>query len=141
MEVQSSLPEVVTLTSVKEDELSVSFLQEVGRAALYIFDLGYWCYALFDEIIDRQQHFLSRLKGKSNPLIKEVYVGEQPWVGCRWQEIDLGERRGGDLLQDLPAALGPLRRGWLAGVAAVSQPAGQPGRRRPECILFGSRRR
>ena len=104
MEVQSSLPEVVTLTSVKEDELSVSFLQEVGRAALYIFDLGYWCYALFDEIIDRQQHFLSRLKGKSNPLIKEVYVGEQPWVGCRWQEIDLGERREVDLLVNLTAA-------------------------------------
>lgn len=104
VEVKSSLPEVVTLTSVKEDELSVSFLQEVGRAVLYIFDLGYWCYALFDEIIDQRQHFLSRLKGKSNPLIKEVYIGEQKWVGCRWKEIALGDQREVDLLVNLTAA-------------------------------------
>ena len=104
LEVQSGLPEVVTLTRVKEDELSASFLQEMGRAVLYIFDLGYWCYALFDEIIDQQQHFLSRLKDKSNPLIKEVYVGEQKWVGCRWKEIELAEQQEVDLLVNLTAA-------------------------------------
>ncbi len=104
LEARSGLPEVVTLTRVKEDELSVSFLQEVGRMVLYVFDLGYWCYALLDEIIDQQQHFLSRLKGKSNPLIKEVYVGEQEWVGCRWKEIELGDQQEVDLLVNLTAA-------------------------------------
>jgi hypothetical protein len=86
--VLSGLPEVLDLTGVKDDELAVSFLQAAGAAVLYIFDLGYWCYALFDEIMNRQQHFISRLKGASNPVIKEVHCGEQSWIGKRLKEIE-----------------------------------------------------
>jgi len=32
-------------------------LRPVGEAALYLFDLGYWKYDLFDRIMDRKQHF------------------------------------------------------------------------------------
>jgi len=60
--VMHGLPEVVALTTVKTDELSVEFLRQAGELVLYVFDLGYWCYALYDEIMDRRQQFLSRLQ-------------------------------------------------------------------------------
>jgi len=83
------LPEVLDLTTATEDELHVDILRAPECRALYIFDLGYWCYTLFDEIIQRGQHFISRLKNRSNPLIKAVYQGEAGWVGKRLKDIQL----------------------------------------------------
>lgn len=83
------VPEVLALTPQKKHERNISFLRPVGEAVLYIFDLGYWTYELFDTIIDRQQHFISRLKGNCNPLILEVYVGKADWVGRRLKDITL----------------------------------------------------
>jgi hypothetical protein len=60
-----------------------------GERVLYIMDLGYWKYHLLDQIIERQQHFISRLRADCNPLIKAVYVGSQEWVGKRLKEITL----------------------------------------------------
>jgi len=103
LSVLRGLPEVVALTAVKADELSVEFLRQTGETVLYIFDLGYWCYALYDEIMDRQQHFLSRLKTGSNPLIKAVYVGEPSWLGKRLKEVELAGNHV-DLLVNLTCA-------------------------------------
>ncbi len=56
---------------------------------MYIFDLGYWMYALFDTIMDRQQHFISRLRQDCNPRIVKVYVGRPEWKGRRLKAIRL----------------------------------------------------
>jgi putative transposase len=86
------VPEVLALTPQKKHERHISFLRPVGEATLYVFDLGYWTYELFDTIIDRQQHFISRLKGNCNPLVLEVYVGKADWVGQRLKDIPLTGR-------------------------------------------------
>jgi hypothetical protein len=83
------VPEVLALTPQKKHERNIDFLRPFGEAVLYIFDLGYWTYALFDVIIDRQQHFISRLKASCNPLILEVYVGKVEWVGQRLKDVPL----------------------------------------------------
>jgi hypothetical protein len=98
-----SVPQVLAVTAEKVNEKSVNFLRPVGEKVLYVFDLGYWKYELFDQIIDQQQHFISRLRADCNPLIKEVYRGCQEWVGKRLKEITLcGEEV--DLLVNLSSA-------------------------------------
>jgi len=83
------VPEVLALTPQRKNERKISFLRPIGEAVLYIFDLGYWTYTLFDTIIDRQQQFISRLRGDCNPLIQAVYQGDPAWVGQRLKEIRL----------------------------------------------------
>jgi hypothetical protein len=83
------VPEVLDLTAQKKNERKIDFLRPLGEAVLYIFDLGYWTYQLFDTIIDRQQHFISRLRADCNPLILAVYVGDLRWIGKRLKDIDL----------------------------------------------------
>lgn len=83
------VPEVMAITAQKANERTVNFLREKGEQVLYIFDLGYWKYALFDDIIERGQHFISRLREDCNPLIKAVYMGDTGWVGKRLKEIVL----------------------------------------------------
>jgi len=98
-----SVPQVLAVTAEKVNEKRVDFLRPLGEKALYVFDLGYWKYELFDRIIDLQQHFISRLRADCNPLIKEVYIGCQEWVGKRLKEITLcGEEV--DLLVNLSSA-------------------------------------
>ena len=84
-----SVPQVLALTAEKVNDKGVSFLRPLGEKVLYVFDLGYWKYNLFDTIIDLQQHFISRLREGCNPLIQEVYVGCQDWIGQRLKEIAL----------------------------------------------------
>ena len=81
------VPDVLALTPQKQNERKISFLRPVGEAVLYIFDLGYWTYELFDTIIDRTQHFISRLRHDCNPRILQVYVGQPAWVGRRLKTI------------------------------------------------------
>ncbi len=86
------VPEVLALTAQKKNERTISFLRPLGEAVLYLFDLGYWTYELFDTIIDRQQHFISRLRADCNPRILEVYVGDPKWVGQRLKDLALKGR-------------------------------------------------
>ncbi len=86
------VPEVLALTAQKKNERKISFLRPVGEAVLYIFDLGYWTYELFDTIIDQQQHFISRLRADCNPRLLKVYVGDPKWVGHRLKDIALTGR-------------------------------------------------
>jgi hypothetical protein len=58
---------VLALTAEKVNDKGVSFLRPLGEKVLYVFDLGYWKYNLFDTIIDLQQHFISRLREGCNP--------------------------------------------------------------------------
>jgi putative transposase len=81
------VPEVLALTPQRKNERKISFLRPLGEAVLYLFDLGYWTYDLFDTIMDRQQQFLSRLRQDCNPKILKVYVGKPEWVGRRLKTI------------------------------------------------------
>ncbi len=83
------VPDVLALTPQKKHERKISFLRPAGEAVLYIFDLGYWTYELFDTIMDQHQHFISRMKANCNPLILEVYVGQAEWVGKRLKDLRL----------------------------------------------------
>ena len=84
-----SIPEVLALTAENINDKSVNFLLPKDQKALYVFDLGYWKYALLDEIIQRMQHFICRLQEKCNPLIQEVYRGDPAWIGKRFFEVCL----------------------------------------------------
>ena len=87
------VPEVLALTAQKKNERKIDFLRPLGETVLYIFDLGYWTYELFDTIMDRQQHFISRLRADCNPRILKVYVGDPTWAGQRLKDIKLkGEK-------------------------------------------------
>lgn len=83
------LPTVLALSPQAKNERKIAFFRPAGEAALYIFDLGYWTYELFDTIITQGQHFISRLRADCNPRILKVYVGKQEWVGKRLKEITL----------------------------------------------------
>jgi hypothetical protein len=82
-----SIPQVLALTAEKVQEKQVNFLLPKGEKALYLFDLGYWKYRLFESILEQEQHFLSRLQEACNPLILEVYLGNPAWVGQRLKTI------------------------------------------------------
>jgi hypothetical protein len=84
-----SIPEVLALTAENINDKSVNFLLPKDQKTLYVFDLGYWKYALLDEIIQRTQHFICRLQKKCNPLIQEVYRGDPAWIGKRFFEVCL----------------------------------------------------
>jgi putative transposase len=94
------VPDVLAITAQKANDRTVEFLRPMGERVLYIFDLGYWKYHLFDQIIELKQHFISRLRADCNPLIKAVYVGSQEWVGKRLKEITLTGKKC-DLLVNL----------------------------------------
>ena len=97
------VPEVLALSPQKKNERKIGFLRPAGEAVLYIFDLGYWTYELFDTIIEQQQHFISRLRHDCNPRILKVYVGQTEWVGQRLKAIKLTGQQV-DLLVNLSSA-------------------------------------
>lgn len=97
------VPEVLALSPQKKNERKIDFLRASGEAVLYIFDLGYWTYQLFDTIIDQQQHFISRLRMDCNPLVLAVYVGDPSWIGKRLKSIQL-TGQAIDLLLNLSSA-------------------------------------
>lgn len=97
------VPEVLALTPQKKNERKIDFLRPFGQGVLYVFDLGYWTYELFDTIIERHQHFITRLRKDCNPLILAVYVGDPTWVGKRLKTIKL-TGRAVDLLVNLSSA-------------------------------------
>lgn len=86
----SQVPDALHLSPDTQNELkSLSFLRPAGEAVLYIFDLGYWSFGLFEQILTRGQHFLSRVRGDCNALVLAVHQGEPGWVGQRLQDITL----------------------------------------------------
>jgi len=97
------VPEVLALSPQKKNERKIGFLRAASESVLYLFDLGYWTYELFDTIIERQQHFISRLRHDCNPRIVKVYLGKTEWVGQRLKAIRLAGRQV-DLLVNLSSA-------------------------------------
>jgi hypothetical protein len=86
----SQVPAALHLSPDTQNELkNLSFLRPAGEAVLYIFDLGYWSFGLFEQILTRGQHFLSRVRGDCNALVLAVHQGEPGWVGQRLQAITL----------------------------------------------------
>jgi Transposase DDE domain len=86
----SQVPVVVRLSPETQNELkNLSFLRPAGEAVLYIFDLGFWSFGLFDQIVARGQQFLSRVRRDCAATILAVHQGEPDWVGQRVSEIQL----------------------------------------------------
>lgn len=99
-----SIPQVLALTAETVNDKAVDFLLPKGEKALYVFDLGYWKYALLDEIIEHTQHFICRLREKCNPLIQEVYLGDPSWSGQRLLEVCLDGFTQIDVLVNVSSA-------------------------------------
>jgi len=75
------------LTNGRRREQCFRFVTKAPNT-LYLFDLGYWCFALFQAICDAQSYFVSRLKSGCNPLI--LHITDQryaDWVGKRLSEV------------------------------------------------------
>jgi hypothetical protein len=117
-----NVPRVLALTAEKVNDKSVNFLRPLGEKVLYVFDLGYWKYGLFDTIIELKQHFISRLREGCNPLIKEVSIGCQDWIGKRLKEITLSGEEV-DLLVNLSSD-GPSNPKMKHDVRLVGQQVG-----------------
>jgi IS4 transposase len=80
---------------------------------LYLCDLGYWAYTLFQTIIDAGSYFVFRLKGSCDPLITQVPSQElSHLVGQRLSAIKdhLGEQTTLDVTVQLSQAKNPKFR-------------------------------
>lgn len=85
-----SVPLLQVLTAELHNELNgLNFLRPAGEDAVYIFDLGYWAYHLFDTILERGQHFLCRWRKDCNPWIVTVHLGDPAWIGQRLKAVAL----------------------------------------------------
>lgn len=51
------VPAVLVITAQKVNDRKVEFLRPTGERVLYIFDLGYWKYWLFDQITQHSLKF------------------------------------------------------------------------------------
>lgn len=60
----------VTVTKQTYGDVRFRFLDGT-KNVLYVFDLGYWCYELFEEIISQGSFFVSRLKDGSDVVVEE----------------------------------------------------------------------
>jgi hypothetical protein len=79
--------------------------ESLERGTLTLMDLGYTDYGLFIDAIERDAHFLTRLKHNANPVIVKVHAGKgdhKKLCGMRLNEVVEG-RRG----QDPVGFLGP----------------------------------
>ena len=65
----------VEITGERHSELDVAWEEPAVVGALYIDDLGYYSHDYLAVTVDAGSHFLSRLKGSSNPTVVEVYHG------------------------------------------------------------------
>lgn len=77
---------------------------------LYLCDLGYWSYTLFQTIIDAGSYFVFRLKSSCDPLITHVKSKElSHLVGKRLSEVKerLGEQTTLDVTVQLSQAKKP----------------------------------
>ena len=75
------------VTEGKRHDSRFNFVTNASNV-LYLFDLGYWSFTLFEKIMSAGSFFVSRLKSSCNPLI--VAVSKPEWshlVGKRLSEI------------------------------------------------------
>jgi len=77
----SGLPDVLAIRAERDNRINSQFLRPVGEKALYLFDLGYWWYDLFDAILARGQHFVTRLRLDAAITVERVLQGDARWQG------------------------------------------------------------
>jgi len=65
----------VEVTGERDSELAVSCFRGIQPGTLYIHDLGYTCYDLFQWIVDEKAELLMRLKNNANPKVVRVRHG------------------------------------------------------------------
>lgn len=74
----TQIPQRVKTTAQRCNDKGFKFVKKV-KEVLYIFDLGYWSYALLDRIIDRGSYFVSRWRADCDPVL--VMAAQPHWVG------------------------------------------------------------
>jgi IS4 transposase len=101
----------------------------LAPGTLTLFDLGYLDVARFIDAIERNAHFLTRLKTNHNPVIVRVYEGKGDRVKARGMRLDDALKQG-VLLDDagaidLAVQLESGERGATARVVAELAPDGE----------------
>lgn len=129
----SGLPDVLSIRPERDNRINSQFLRPKGEKALYLFDLGYWWYALLAEIVQRGQHFVTRLRLDAAITVEQVMCGHPGWQGHRldldalapFKSLDLIVRLGAQRHQmDISLRLvGILTdQGWHIWVTNLSNP-------------------
>lgn len=67
-DLKKHLPKEILITGQRLNDKKYDFISEESNI-LYIFDLGYWAFKIFDKIISTGNFFVSRLREDSNPSI------------------------------------------------------------------------
>jgi hypothetical protein len=75
------------ITQQKKHDSNFKFLKR-DKGILYLFDLGYWSYKIFQKIIELKSYFISRLRKDCDPTIYSVNGNTtHEFVGKRLSEI------------------------------------------------------
>jgi len=105
------VPLELKITPETEHEIKFKFLTR-EKNVLYVFDLGYWCYDLFGEIMERKSFFVCRLKDGADVAIKEFLCpGYSVFEGTRKtlnELIDCGNLGG--TIFDAMVKLGDMKK-------------------------------
>lgn len=67
-DLKKHIPHEIFITNQKTNDKNYEFISNESDV-LYIFDLGYWSFKLFDKIISSKNYFVSRLRNDNNPKI------------------------------------------------------------------------
>jgi IS4 transposase len=97
MSVEGAGPSRVKITPERVHDRRVLRVGRWVRGKLLLFDLGYFCYALFARVAQEGGYFLTRLKGNANPEIigtlRSHHGQAIPLAGCRLGEVERRLRR------------------------------------------------
>lgn len=97
MSVEGKSPSRVKVTPERVHDRRVLTAGSWMQGKLLLFDLGYFCYALFARIQQEKGFFISRLKGNANPEIVRSLRSHRGRAvdvsGCRLGEIEARLRR------------------------------------------------
>jgi IS4 transposase len=108
------VPVGVHVTEQRYADVNFDFLTG-EKNVFYMFDLGYWCFDLFKQIMGQESFFLSRLRSDCDPKICEFI--SPSYTALKGRRIKLSELKdcnllGGDTFDamvKLPGIIGQLR--------------------------------
>jgi len=80
------VPIDIEIDSQKEHDSNYNFVSEES-GILYLADLGYWCFDVFDTIMKKKSFFVSRLKKRCVVKIEKVLSGNKMFEGKTLSEI------------------------------------------------------
>lgn len=80
------VPIDIEIGSQKEHDSNYNFVSEES-GILYLADLGYWCFDVFETIMKKKSFFVSRLKKRCVVKIEKVLSGDKLFEGKTLSEI------------------------------------------------------